>query len=402
MDRGAPHVAPADGVTARQFAAALSTHPVAAAAAGEVIGVVLEELGSTPDLCVLFTSGAHVASTEAIAEAVNGLLGPRHLIGATAAGVMAGGQEVEGAAAVSLWAARLGDTTLTTVELSARQHDGQWVADPLPDTIAAGAVVVLLADPFSFPVDAFLADALAAHGALPIIGGLASAGNAPGANRLIAGSTVRSHGAVGVVIEGARTSAVVSQGCRPIGTPFTVTAARGQTISELGGMRALDRLMGILATLDENDRALATHGLHCGIVIDDRKLDYERGDFLIRGVLGADRATGSIAVGDEVPVGATIQFQVRDASTADEDLNLSLAAVRLGRVGEEPLVPGGALVFSCNGRGVHLFGTPDHDALAVQDHFGPLALAGMFCAGEVGPVNGRNHVHGFTASIALF
>jgi small ligand-binding sensory domain FIST len=404
-------------VTDKRFSAALSTHPVAAAAAGEVIGVVLEELGPSPDLCVLFTSGAHGASSEAIAGAVNTLLAPRHLIGATAQGVMAGAQEVEGTPAVSLWAARLGGATLTTVELSARQVEGRWVADELPSTIGirgertdanrtdanrTDATVILLADPFSFPVDAFLAETRRVHGAIPVIGGLASGGNAPGDNRLIAGSSVRRDGAVAVVIEGAGATAVVSQGCRPIGAPFTVTAAHGQLVQELGGMRALDRLMQIIDELDDHDKALAAAGLHCGVVIDDRKVDYERGDFLIRAVVGADRSTGAVAIGDSVPVGATVQFQVRDASTADEDLNLSLAEVRLRGIDETPPVPGGALVFSCNGRGLHLFGTPDHDALTVQDHLGPLALAGMFCAGEVGPVNGRNHLHGFTASIALF
>jgi small ligand-binding sensory domain FIST len=155
---------------------------------------------------------------------------------------------------------------------------------------------------------------------------------------------------------------------------------------------ALARLLEMVEELSPADRALAARGLHCGIAIDESKPDYERGDFLIRAVLGADRDIGAVAVGDEVPVGATVQFQVRDAASADEDLHELLAGRRAG----------GALVFTCNGRGVHLFGTPHHDASTVSTLLDTAAVAGMFCAGEIGPVGGRNHLHGFTASVALF
>ena len=209
--------------------------------------------------------------------------------------------------------------------------------------------------------------------------------------------TIWSDGAVGVLLDqDVSPSSVVSQGCRPIGAPFTVTGSDGTLLTELGGRPALERLMGVIADLDEADRSLAAHGLHCGIVIDDRKLDYERGDFLIRGVLGADRDRGAIAVGDHVPVGATVQFHVRDAASADDDLNTLLVRARVDGPAKA------ALVFTCNGRGFHLFGSEHHDAEAVQEALGPLPLAGMFCAGEIGPLNGRNHLHGFTASVAVF
>jgi small ligand-binding sensory domain FIST len=83
---------------------------------------------------------------------------------------------------------------------------------------------------------------------------------------------------------------------------------------------------------------------------------------------------------------------VRDATSADEDLQALLS----GRAAS------GALVFTCNGRGRRLFGSADHDATVVSDRLGTSALAGMFCAGELGPVAGRNAVHGFTASLAIF
>ena len=96
--------------------------------------------------------------------------------------------------------------------------------------------------------------------------------------------------------------------------------------------------------------------------------------------------------GDLVDVGSTAQFQVRDAASADDELHRMLD----GRAAA------GALVFTCNGRGTRLFGRPDHDAEIVVEHVPPRAVAGMFCAGELGPVGRKNFLHGFTASVVLF
>ena len=65
---------------------------------------------------------------------------------------------------------------------------------------------------------------------------------------------------------------------------------------------------------------------------------------------------GAIAMGDYVRVGQTVQFHVRDAATADEDLRCDARAQRQRR---DP--PAGALLFSCNGRGTRLFDAPCHD-----------------------------------------
>jgi small ligand-binding sensory domain FIST len=187
-------------------------------------------------------------------------------------------------------------------------------------------------------------------------------------------------------------STVVSQGCRPIGDPMVVTKSERNIVYELAGRPALERLVGLLESLDPDERRLAQQGIHLGRVIDERRTDYGRGDFLIRNVIGGDRQIGAIAVGDEVEVGATVQFQVRDADSADEDLRAMLATC----------ASRAALVFTCNGRGSHLFGRPDHDATVIHEAVDRGATAGMFCAGELGPVGGRSFLHGFTASVLLF
>ncbi|MDP9020292.1 MAG: FIST C-terminal domain-containing protein [Actinomycetota bacterium] len=376
------------------FAAALSQHPLATHAVGEVTGQVLEEVGEAPELAVLFVSAVHTGAMEDIAAAVRSILVPDVLVGCTAASVVGGAHEVEDRPAISLWAGRM--TSVAPLRLTA-EHVGDQVAVtgfPTPELLPAdGRALLVLADPFSFPVDAFLSGLREQVGVdLPVVGGLASAARGPGGNRLVLGGEVLSDGAVGVVLGGVEVSTVVSQGCRPVGDPMIVTRGERQVIYELAGRPALDRVQELIQSLGPDDLHLAQQGLHVGRVIDERKVDYGRGDFLIRNVLGADREAKAVAVGDEIDVGDTVQFQVRDADTADEDLRDLMATSAADA----------ALLFTCNGRGSHLFGVADHDAAIVSSAIANGPVAGMSCAGEIGPVGGRSFLHGFTASVVLF
>jgi len=375
------------------FAAALSQHPVLADAVGEVAGQVLEAVGERPDLACLFVTPPHAGAMEGAAAAVGALLHPTTLLGCTAESVVGGRREVEQEPGVTLWAGRVGPTAPfhLTVE---RAPDGAvltgWPAT-VPDDAAA---VLVLADPFSFPADAFLARLGEDHPGLPVVGGLASAGRGPGGNRLVLDGRTVTEGAVGTFLTGAEVdvATVVSQGCRPIGQPLVATRTEGNVVYELAGRPALDRLQEMAAAASAEERGLLQQGLHLGIVIDEHKADFERGDFLVRSVLGAHRESGALVAGDEVDVGATVQFHVRDAASADEDLRSLVAGRRAD----------GALLFTCNGRGTRLFSVPDHDASVLDDALDRAPLAGMSCAGELGPVGHRNFLHGFTASVVLF
>ncbi|MGH2682223.1 MAG: FIST signal transduction protein, partial [Actinomycetota bacterium] len=229
-----------------------------------------------------------------------------------------------------------------------------------------------------------------------VIGGMASGGVETGESRLFLGDRVVSSGGVGARLPAAvEVRSLVSQGCRPVGSSYMVTKAQGNVIAELAGRPPLERIREVYVSLSAEEQSLMTEGLHIGRVIDEYRADFGPGDFLVRGVIGADQETGAIAVGDVVGVGETIQFHVRDAASADEELRKMLLAV-----GNRP--PAGALLFTCNGRGTRLFPVPHHDASLVSREFGDPPLAGFFCAGELGPVGGRNFLHGFTASLALF
>ena len=378
-------------------AAAVSEHPVAAHATGEVVGAVLDQLGSdrSPDLVFLFATTPHTGALDDVVEAVHEVLHPAVLVGSTAVSVVGRDIEVEEAPGLTLLAVSLDPGTPAPVPVRLEvvpAPGGEGVAVVgLPPT-EPGSTLVLCPDPFTFPADRFL-DGLAEHApGVAVVGGLASAARAPGGNRLLLDGRLYDDGAVGVLLPpGIAATAVVSQGCRPIGDPLVVTRSAGTLIEELASEPALPRLMRTLEALDADDRRLAARGLHVGRVVDEHKEVYERGDFLIRNVLGALREREAVAIGDEVDVGTIVQFQVRDADSADEDLRELLA----GRSAN------GALVFTCNGRGTHLFGRPHHDAEVVAAIAGG-ATAGMFCAGELGPIGGRAWLHGFTASVLLF
>ena len=378
----------------RPFAAALSQHPDFAVAAGDVVGRVLEGLGdpdSPPDLAMVFVTPVHAPVIGEIVKTINATLRPATLLGCAAVSVVGGEQEVERGPGISLWAGRTGPVTPFHLSV-ARSPDGLTFTgwpEAIPDDASA---LLLLPDPFTFPTDDLLRRMEEDRPGLPVVGGMASAARAPGGNRLVINDQVVTSGAVGAFLgPDVEVSTVVSQGCRPVGSPFVVTRAEQNIVYELAGRSAVERLQEVAAGLSDEDRELLADLVQIGRVIDENKLDFGPGDFLVRGVVGADPNSGALRVGDIVDVGSTAQFQVRDATTADQELRRMVD----GRSA------GSALVFTCNGRGTHLFPEPNHDAMVVSEGLAGAPVAGMFCAGELGPIGGHNFMHGFTASVVL-
>lgn len=378
----------------RPFAAALSQHPDFASATGDVVGRVLEALGdpeSPPDLAMLFVTPVHASALDQIVETVNATLRPKSLLGCAAVSVVGGEREIERGPAISLWAGRTGP--VTPFHLTVSQSPDGLTFTGWPDTIPDDAsALLLLPDPFTFPTDDLLRRMEEDRPGLPVVGGMASAANMPGANRLVIDDRVVNAGAVGAFLgPQVEVTTVVSQGCRPVGSPFVVTRAEHNIVYELAGRSAVERLQEVAAGLTDEDRELLADLVQIGRVIDENKLEFGPGDFLVRGVIGADPNSGALRVGDIVEVGSTAQFQVRDHTTADQELRKMVE----GRSADS------ALVFTCNGRGTHLFPEPHHDAQIVSEGLAGAPVAGMFCAGELGPIGGHNFMHGFTASVVL-
>ncbi|MBV9730021.1 MAG: FIST C-terminal domain-containing protein [Pseudonocardiales bacterium] len=387
------------GLLTSRFGDGLAVGPnLPAAAESAVIQALAPLRGQRPDLLCLFVCGDDPAVVESAGTRAMEVAGARTTLGCSAGGVIGAGRGVEEGPAVSAFAACLPGVRCTPLRLElVRIPDGAAITG-MPDRRDDDAVAVLLADSFTFPVAGFLQRSHDDLNGLPLIGGVASGPRSGGSARLFLNGHSVPAGAVGVVLSGpVAAHPVVSQGCRPIGPPMIVTKAEGNVLLELAGMPALAKLEQIVAGLPAKDRPAAVRGLQIGVAMDEYAEEHERGDFLIRGVVGADQQHGAIAIGDVVDVGQTVRFQVRDASAADEDLKELFIRFRA----EAPPV-GGALLFSCNGRGRTMFPSADHDVLAVRAGLNITGVAGFFAAGEIGPVAGRNHLHGFTASILVF
>jgi small ligand-binding sensory domain FIST len=383
---------------ALRIGSGMSTEADARVGAIEAAGAARGGLGGEPaDLVVVFASGGHLAAPEATLEGVHEALAPRQLVGCGAGGVLGAGRELEAGTAVVVWAAAL-EGEVETFEAGAVGDADDLRLEGLP-RLAPGSTAILLPDPYSFPTDrALTAFAEAAPGA-PVLGGISSARTHDGSGALFRGEGLVASGAVGATLTGVDVMPCVSQGAAPLGPELTITAADGHIVHELAGMPAVEKVREVVSALSPAERTLVQGGLMLGIVIDAAKPEYGHGDFLVRGLLGADPDTGALAVGATVRAGQVVRLHARDAGSADRDLEEALE-LRVRALGGRP--PAGALCFTCNGRGRNMFATPDHDAQVLHRRLQGAPAAGFFAAGEIGPVGAESFLHGFTATVAIF
>ena len=375
----------------------LSDLPNTIDAFADAAAVARSGLSGPADLCLAFVGAHHLDQIEAGMIEIAARLQPEVMFGCSAAGVVGPGRELEAGPGAVVWAAELPGAEIESFEVSGEQGADPDELDGLPAPARAADAVIVLADPYSFAAGPLLRRLNAERPGTPVLGGLASAaieGSAP----LLLDGEVSDAGAVGCLLRGVDLTPCVSQGATPVGPEIAITAADGNVIRELAFKPALERLGEVVASLDEDERRQAAEGMLIGVVIDENRPEHERGDFLVRPIVGGDRESGAVAIGERVRVGQTVRMHVRDGVSADADLReaLALQAGALGSAGAA-----GVLMFTCNGRGRGMFGVGDHDADAVEDALG-VPVGGFFCAGEIGPVGGRNFLHGFTATLAVF
>ena len=363
---------------------------------------LIEDIVVSPDIAIVFVSPHFADEFQEIADAIQETLQPIKMIGCVGDSIVSGDREIEGDPAITIWAAALPDTTIATAHLLLeRVPDGGFISGteelPLEQiTEREESALIVLGEPFSFPTDLLLSQLAADYPELRVLGGMASGFQQPGKNLVLVNGSVHSAGAAGLLIDGGvKVHSVVSQGCRPIGDRLVVTKVERNLVLELGGKPAMKVLEEMFIRLPTSDHDLMSKGFFLGRVISEYQDDYEMGDFLIRNVMGMDNERGAVVVNDYFKVGQTVQFQVRDEESASNELRQLLKK-------PEPTEVKGGLIFTCNGRGTRLFAEPDHDAGVIKETVGEIPLAGFFAQGEIGPVGGENHIHGYTASVVLF
>ena len=383
-----------------RFASAISALPIAKDAVSEILSAADHRM--TPgmaDLAMLFITAHFEDDLEGVVERIGSHFPGAVMIGCTAEGTIGFDREIERAPSMALLVGSMPGVTIRPFHLrqAALQNtdalaDWERIVGVLPES---KPTFVALADPFRIAVPTFMEQMNKWYPGAAVVGGMASAAHQPEQNRLILNGQIHREGIVGLSLTGNLiVQTVVSQGCRPIGKPFIITKGERNIVFQLGGKEPLKQLQTVISALTPDDDALARQSLFMGRVIDERKETFGRGDFLIHNILGFDRRSGAISMAGQARVGATVQFHVRDAASADEDLRSMLIPHRESNVR-------GAMLFGCNGRGTHMWPQPCHDIGVLREVLGNIPTAGFFCGGEFGPIGEKNFIHGFTASIAL-
>lgn len=375
----------------------------------EMSETLLGELGQEPDLVIAFVSHHYARSFEKIPVYIKEKLKPKALIGCSAGGLIGGGEEVEHERGIALAGAVLPGVNLSCFHIFNEQlPDGDAPPSEWEKIVGVESRTepsfILLPDPFSFRTETMVQGLDYAFASSVKVGGLASGANEPGRNALFLNEDVYTEGMVGLAVSGnVIVDTVVAQGCRPIGKPLTVTACQGNILLELAGEPAIQVLKNVLEDLSPQDQELARNSLFLGVVMDEFKTDFKCGDFLIRNLVGLVPEAGAIVVGELLRQGRTVQFHLRDAATSSDDLRMMLKSYcdrsRLSGAGAKAQ---GALLFSCLGRGRHLYGTQNHDSDTFREYVADVPLTGFFCNGEIGPVGGTTFLHGYTSSFGIF
>lgn len=121
----------------------------------------------------------------------------------------------------------------------------------------------------------------------------------------------------------------------------------------------------------------------------------DTGDYVIRTLIGIDITDGSLAIGETVETGQSIQFARRDRDGAEADMDRMLAGLRRRLDGRTPRA---ALYVSCLGRGPNLFGEGGGELSRIRTLTGDAPLIGFFANGEVS----SDRLYGYTGVLTLF
>jgi len=348
------------------------------------------------DVALVFVSSDCGPRAHELLHAVRRTTGAPVVLGCSGAGVLTERREVERGPAVAVLVVTDERLVVTPFLLAAQgPGTGEQVAQRVGQTVAEGGCLVVLPDAVGLDPGALLDGLHEALGFVPVVGAVAAG---EPTFELYATEAVQG-GLAGVAFSGLAPMIGVAQGCMPIGEAYVVTRADGNVIQQIAGRPAREILSDAIRALPRGEARIRRAGVFAGLAMDPAKSPLERGDFLVRNLVGIDQATGAVAVAERVRVGQTIQFQIRDAEASREDLTATLEALARRLGGRRPAF---GCYFDCAGRGQGLFGVADHDVALIRKHLGEFPLVGFFWNGEFAPVGRRNFFHNYTGALVVF
>jgi small ligand-binding sensory domain FIST len=350
------------------------------------------------DLALVFVTGdAQTRAHEAL-HAVRRVTGAPVVLGCSGTGILTERREIEDGLAVAVLVVRSESLVATPFALERqgeRPEVGTEVAQRIGSTVAEGGCALVLPDAMGCHPPALLDRLHDALGFVPVLGAVAA-----GSPMFELYNTNAMEGAlVGVALSGLAPVIGVTQGCTPIGEPYVITHAEANVIRRIGSRPALEILTEAIRARPDTEARIRHAGVFAGLAMDPAKSPLERGDFLVRNLVGADQASGALAVAERVRVGQTLQFQIRDAEASRQDLAEMLGELAERLHGRRPAF---GCYFDCAGRGRGLFGIPDHDVSLIRERLGAFPLVGFFGNGEFAPIGRRNFFHNYTGALVIF
>ena len=361
----------------------------------------LEEFA--PELVFLFCGSAFVSDMPEMANMLWHHFQAPIIIGASGRGVIAQHRELERDTSLAVMVLNMPGAVFSPIHLANRSLEGaidiasfQRRLGVIPTDVNGW---IMLANPFRFDTQNAISTLATAYPDAAIVGGVASPDLGSRQTALLINGEAIFDGAVALGIGGPyQLLTAVSHGCAPIGEPWTITGVDGDWIESIAGRPAMELLEETLAGSPGDDVDRTRRNLLVGLANDEYRSEFQRGDFLIRAIAGMDQPSGAIAIGARARPGQTLQFQMRDAATADLDLGATLDDLRQQMTGADPVA---LLAFSGQERGSNLFGTQHHDALAIQRRFPGIPVAGFATAGEIGPTGPSAAINAQSLTLGL-
>lgn len=378
----------------------IAVSPSLATAVLDAATAAMERGGlSHGQVALVFLSGDARAAAHEILHVVRRVTGARTVVGCSGVGVLTEQREIEGDSAAAVLVIQDDRLVATPISIESLNRGGaelaREIADSAEATLAEGGSLLLLPDPRGFDPKALLGGLAEALGPVPVLGAVAAGTGEP---IELCNTQTLAGGLAGVAVSGPVPLIGVAQGCAPIGEPYVVTRAERNVVQQIAGRPALEVLREAMHTVENAEERIPRAGIFAGLAMDPAKSPLERGDFLVRNLMGVDPKSGAVAVAELVRVGQTIQFQLRDATASREDLQATLASLRARLNGRRPVF---GCYFNCAGRGQGLYGEPDHDVTLIREALGEFPLTGFFGNGELAPVGRQNFFHNYTGALLL-
>jgi len=350
------------------------------------------------DLAFLFVTPEYSDSPRSLLSAAASALGTRSVVGSSAHGVLAGGNECEGAASVAVMAVSGIDAQpfLISDIRGEEASAGGEIASRLPGGPTPEDLIVVLPDPHLDTKTLVVGMRRALEPAQVV--GAGSAHPLSDSAAQWCGSEIETGAVVGAVLRGNAPARIgVTQACRPTSELKTITRVQGNWILELDGRPALDAYRAAALGPLADDLARAASFVLVGVPRENSE-SLRPGSYLVRHVVGFSPDNGAFAVPEVLSRGDRIAFMLREPGTAREDLKEMIAGLQGGS-------PGLGLYFNCCARGAGFFGVPGLESAYLDHAFGSVPIVGMFGSCEIGPIgslrNGSAELLTYTGVLAL-